>query len=402
MRDEGAEMRDGGKEGDAAEGVRPPATRPRGGADGATGLGPARVAELDAGDMLGAIAGLGRQVSEGFAAARRSLSQAAWAEEGDGGAAPALPARPAGVAVLGMGGSAIGGDIVLAVASHLPVPAVVVRGYELPAWVGPRTLVVAVSYSGDTEETLAATRVALERGCTPLCVASGGALAGLAAERGLPLVAAPAGLQPRAALGYLAMPLLAALERAGLVAAADGDVSEAATLLADAGRECAPGVADEFNPAKAVARRLHRRVALVYGAGLTAPAARRWKTQVNENAKAPAFFAELPELDHNEIEGWNGGAGLAARSHVVVLEDLHASERLRRRTALTVAALSRQGVSVERLESRGVSPLARALTLVTLGDHASFYLALLEGVDPTPVAAILRLKADLAGAPGER
>ena len=363
---------------------------------GPTDLGPARVAELDAGGMLAAVAGLGAQVAEGFAAARARLAQARWAEPAGDRAAPALPARPNGVAVLGMGGSAIGADLVLAAAPHLPVPATVVRGYEVPAWVGPDTLVVAVSYSGATEETLAATRAALERGCAPLCVASGGALAALACERRLPLVAPPSGLQPRAALGYLAMPLLAALERAGLVAAADGDVAETAALLREVARECAPAVADEFNLAKGVARRVHGRVALVYGAGLTVPAARRWKTQFNENAKTPAFFGELPELDHNEVEGWAHGPRLATLTHVVVLEDLHAGERLRRRVALTATALGAMGVAVERLETRGLSPLARALSLVALGDHVSCYLALLEGADPTPVETIARLKCDLA------
>jgi len=366
-----------------------------------TGLGPSRVAELDAGDMLGAIAGLAGQVREGFADARRQLAATRLADGGAGGAAPAPPARPTGVAVLGMGGSAIGADLVFAAAPHLRVPAAVVRGYDLPAWVGPDTLVVAISYSGDTEETLAATDAALGRGCAPLCICSGGRLAAFAAERRLPAVAVPQGLQPRAALGHLAMPLLAALERVGLVPRLDRDVAEAAALLGDAAVDYAPGVADEFNPAKAVARRLHGRVAVVYGAGPTAPVARRWKTQINENAKAPAFFAELPELDHNEIEGWSGHASLRGESHVVVLEDTLASERLRRRIALTASAIAGCGVSVERLATRGVSPLARVFSLVALGDHASLYLALLEGVDPTPVEAIQQLKRALAGGGAE-
>ena len=221
------------------------------------------------------------------------------------GEAGRLPS-PTGVVVAGMGGSAIGGDLVLAAQLALPVPAAVVRGYELPAWVGPSTLVVAVSYSGNTEETLACVEAALARGCTPLCVASGGRLAALAAERGLPLVTVPPGLQPRAAVGYLAMPLLAALERLELVPSAEKDVEEAAAVVREMTALLAPTEDEGCNLAKDLARRLHGHVPLVYGAGLSAPAARRWKTQLNENAKAMAFWAELPELDHNEIEAWGG------------------------------------------------------------------------------------------------
>jgi len=259
--------------------------------------------------------------------------------------------------------------------------------------------VIAVSYSGDTEETLAATEVALTRGCVPLCVTSGGRLAVLAAERGLPAVTVPAGLQPRAALGYLSMPLLAALERARLTAGAGDAVAEAAGLLTGMAAECAPGVGDEANPAKAVARRLGDRVALVYGEGLTGPVARRWKTQLNENAKAAAFFAEIPELDHNEVEGWGGRGPLGPLGYVIMLEDRQAGERLRRRFALTADEIADCGVAVQRLQTRGTSPLARVFSLVTLGDHVSFYLALLRGVDPTPVDVIQRLKRGLADGP---
>lgn len=370
-------------------------TDARGGGDAVTGLGPARIAELDTSDMLGAMAGLSAQLRDGYAEAHRQLAEMRF---GDGVSRTAAPlARPSGVAVLGMGGSAIGADLVLAASPTVAVPAVVVRGYAPPAWVGPQTLVVAVSYSGDTEETLAAVQGVLARGCVPLCVTSGGRLASLAAGRDLPVIAVPGGLQPRAALGHLSMPLLAALERAGLTAGAGDAVAEAAELVADTTAECAPGVGDEANPAKAVARRLEEHVVLVYGEGVTAPVARRWKTQLNENAKATAFFAELPELDHNEVEGWGGGGPLGSLARVVMLQDRQVDERMRRRFALTADVIAGRGVAVERLETRGASPLARVFSLVALGDHVSFYLALLRGVDPTPVDVIQRLKRGLAG-----
>ncbi len=353
-------------------------------------LGPATVAELDRTDMRGAIAGLGRQFTEGYDAARRALA-------GDtASGAPATPARPDGVAVCGMGGSAIGGELMLAAVPALAVPSTVVRGDELPAWVSAETLVVAVSYSGETEETLACVEGALARGCRPLCVASGGRLAALAAERGLAHVAVPAGLQPRAALGVLATPVAAALVQAGLCGDLAADVAAAGTVLDELASDLAPEVPEEANGAKTLARRLTGRLVLVYGGGVTTPAARRWKTQLNENANAMAFWSELPELDHNEIEGWASVPALTADTQVVLLEDPEWAAALGRRAQLTAAELGAQGVAVERLTARGVAPLARACSLVGLGDWVSYYLALLYGRDPTPVAAIERFKRRLA------
>jgi glucose/mannose-6-phosphate isomerase len=360
-------------------------------------LEPARLAELDRSDMLGAIAGLPRQLTAGYAVARSDLSgvfgQAA-------AAAPALPARPSGLVVCGMGGSAIGADLVLACLPGLPIPVAVVRGYGLPLWVGSDTLVIAVSYSGDTEEALACAREALQRGCAPICIASGGALSALAADRGLPLLTIPAGGQPRASLGYLSMPLLATLEAAGLCADSSADVDETVRLLRAGNEAFGPQAESETNAARQLARLLHEKLAVVYGAGLTVPAARRWKGQINENAKAPAFWNELPELDHNELLGWTSLPRVAAATLAVFLDDTQGDARLLRRARLTATELEARGVIVERVVTRGTSRLARLFSLVQLGDYASFYLALLYGVDPTPVGAIEDFKAKLAGGAG--
>jgi glucose/mannose-6-phosphate isomerase len=361
----------------------------------AADLGPELVAEFDAGDMLGAIASLPRQLTAGYAVARERL---AGVFDGAGPGAP--PAHPTGLAVFGMGGSAIGADLILATTS-LGVPAAVVRGYEVPAWIGPETLVIAASYSGETEETLACASVALERDCAPVCIASGGTLAALAGDRGLTLVTIPGGGQPRASVGYLAMPILAALAAAGLAAPADADVAEAAELLRAGNEEFGPSAPGAGNEAKRLAARLHRRQAVVYGAGLTAPAARRWKGQINENAKAPAFWNELPELDHNELMGWTSLPHVAAASLAVFLEDGQSDERLRRRAVLTAGELEARGVECAHAAARGDSRLTRLFSLVQLGDYASFYLALLYGVDPTPVGAIQDFKAKLAGGAGD-
>jgi glucose/mannose-6-phosphate isomerase len=356
-------------------------------------LGAARVAELDAGDMLGAIAGLSRQVDVGYAVALDQLHAAAAGSASVAAGAEAL-------VVSGMGGSAIGADLVLACLPELAVPATVVRGHELPAWAGPQALVIVVSYSGDTAEALACAEAALARGCRPVCVSSGGRLAALAAEHGLPLVGVVAGEQPRAAVGSLSTALLATLVAAGLCDDAAADVADAAAQLGRGAAELGPDVPDGENPAKGLARRLYGRLAVVYGAGLSVPAARRWKGQINENAKAPAFWNELPELDHNELMGWTSLPQVAAETVAVFLEDGDGDPRLLRRAELTAAELDARGVTIERVRARGASRLARLFSLVQLGDYASFYLALLYGVDPTPVAAIQDFKARLAGDAG--
>lgn len=362
---------------------------------GATDLGPARVAAYDRSDMLGAIAGLPQQLLDGYAMARERLAGAFF------GTFPAIPpAEPDGVAICGMGGSAIGADLILACLTDLGVPAAVVRGYELPPWVGPETLVVVVSYSGETEESLACAGGARARGCAPVCVAAGGSLAAFAAAEGLPCVLVPGGGQPRASVGYLSMPLLATLEAAGLCSEHAADVAGAADLLAADNEVLGPDSDDASNPAKALARRLEGRLAVVYGAGPTVPVARRWKGQVNENAKAPAFFNELSELDHNEIMGWTSQPHTTAATLALFLGDESLDPRLARRAELTAREYESLGVATEQVASRGASRLGRLFSLVQLGDYASFYLALLYGVDPTPVDAIERFKDRLVGDAG--
>ncbi|HTX67664.1 MAG TPA: bifunctional phosphoglucose/phosphomannose isomerase [Thermoleophilia bacterium] len=355
-------------------------------------LGLARVAEVDTSGMFGEVAGLPRQLRDGYGHAREKLAGAFF------GTFPAIPpAEPNGLVVCGMGGSAIGADLVVAALPGLAVPAAVVRGYRLPDWVGPETLVVVASYSGQTEESLACAAQARSRECVPVCVSSGGNLSALAERDGLPLVTVPGGAQPRAAVGYLSTALLATLEAAGLCHDHAEDVAAAAAQLEADNDLLGPATADAQNPAKALARRLENRVAVVYGAGPTAPVARRWKGQINENAKAPAFFNELPELDHNELMGWTSLPHVSQASTAVFLHDPHAEERLSRRAELTAREYEALGVRSELVTARGASTLARLFSLVQLGDYVSCYLALLYGVDPTPVDAIQALKASLAG-----
>jgi glucose/mannose-6-phosphate isomerase len=353
-------------------------------------LDSARVAELDTSGEFEAAARLSAQLEAGYTRAVAALTGKRLVASG----------RPDGVVVCGMGGSAIGGDVIGACVSTLAVPYQVVRGYELPAWVSDATLVIAVSYSGNTEETLSCLARALPRGCRPVCVTSGGRLAALAARHDLPLVTVPGGLQPRASVGYLSTPIGAALEAADLVRAFDEQVAEAIEVVAELAAELAPAVADDDNEAKTIARRLLNCLPVVYGAGVTAPAARRWKGQLNENAETPAFFNELPELDHNELAGWATNPGVAGRAFLVLLDDPAGDERLRRRLAMTASIMQPRVAGLVRVAARGVLPFARVLSSAYVGDYASLYLALLYGIDPSPVAAIEDLKARLAGEGG--
>ncbi len=363
--------------------------------DGLADLSPARVADIDRDGMFAEVAGLSRQLREGYEAARGRLAGAFI------GTFPAVPpAEPSGVALCGMGGSAIGADLILACLPGLSVPATVVRGYALPEWVTPEMLVIVVSYSGETEEALACAAQARSRGCAPVCVSSGGNLGAFAEAEGLPLVPVPGGGQPRAAVGHLSMPLLATLEASGLCHEHAGDVDEAAALLEADNAILGPASPDEDNPAKALARRLGQRLAVVYGAGPTGPVARRWKGQINENAKAPAFFNELPELDHNELMGWTSLSHVTSSTVALFLLDEGGEERLARRAELTARQYEALGVATELVAARGDSRLARLFSLVQLGDYVSCYLAVLYGVDPTPVDAIQALKANLAGDAG--
>jgi len=354
---------------------------------GAGDLSADAVAAVDAGAMAESIVGLGEQLAGGWASAREALE-------------PFVGQLAAtgfdGVAVCGMGGSAIGGDVVAACVPGLTAPFTVVRGYELPPWVSSQTLIVAVSYSGDTEETVACAEWAAARGRRPVCVTTGGRLAELAAREGLPLVPVAAGLQPRAALGCLTAAVAAALDAACLVGGLDEQVAEAAHLLCNMATVFDPEVDPPVNQAKAVALALHGRVPLVYGAGLTAPAARRWKCELNENAEMPAFFAELPEADHNEVAGWTAAGELASSVVVVALDDAAGDPRLARRMDATLEMVAPRVGAVLRVATRGASPLARVFSSIYVGDAASLYLAVLNGVDPTPVTAITRLKAQLA------
>jgi glucose/mannose-6-phosphate isomerase len=312
------------------------------------------------------------------------------------GAAPVN--APLGLIVAGMGGSAIGGRLARgAIGGRLRRPLLVGPAYALPAWAGPDTLVLACSYSGNTEEVLAAYDDAAARGAPRLVATTGGALAERARADGVPVVPLPGGFQPRAAVGYT---LVAALEAAALSGTAPplrDEIEAAAALLERLVAEWGPDGPDD-GEAKALARRLLGTVPLVVGGELAAAAAYRWKCQLNENAKLPAWSAELPEADHNEIVGWH-----ATRAHgrfsCVVLQDPGSHPRNALRTELTHRLAEADFETVALVSARGETRLERLLSLVLLGDLVTIYLAALRGVDPADVAVLDVLKGQMAAVP---
>jgi glucose/mannose-6-phosphate isomerase len=300
----------------------------------------------------------------------------------------------AGLVVAGMGGSAIGGALARAALSdHATRPIFVTRAYGLPPWTTPDTMVLCASYSGDTEETLACYESAGALGARRTVATTGGRLAELARADGVPVIPLPGGFQPRAAVAYMTVAALevAALCGAGPRLTSEIDVAASHTeqLVAEWGPD-----APEDSLAKEVARGLLGTTPVIAGAGLTAPIAYRWKTQINENAKQPAFAHELPELDHNEIAGWEGAHDVG-RFAAVFLDDSDAHPRVKARMDLTEQMITANAVASFRLETRGETTIERVISLVLLGDLVSIYLATLRGVDPGPVKVIDELKAAL-------
>jgi glucose/mannose-6-phosphate isomerase len=300
-----------------------------------------------------------------------------------------------GMIVAGMGGSAMGGQLARAIlGDHASRPLLAARAYGLPPWTTPDTTVLCASYSGDTEETLACYEAAGVIGARRVVVTSGGKLADLARADEVPVVPVAGGFAPRAAVAYMTVAALQVAALCGVGPGMNSELDVAADHLEELVIEWGPeGPPDGL--AKRLARALHGTVPVVAGAGLTTPIAYRWKTQVNENAKAPAYALELPELDHNEIVGWPGAAEFG-RFSAVFLDDCDMHPRVKERIELTARLIASGASSVHRVESRGQTAVERVFSLVLLGDLVSIYLAALRGVDPYAVEVLDRLKAELA------
>jgi glucose/mannose-6-phosphate isomerase len=344
----------------------------------------AALAANDPSGMLEAVLGLAGQCRDGY----RAGLDAPDLPSGDGATA---------VAVCGMGGSGVCGDVVRALyRDRLTLPVTVAKGPVLPEFCGKDTLVVVSSYSGSTAETLACFEEATGRGCRVVAVTSGGPLGERAAEHGVAVVPVPAGYQPRAAVGHLTFGVLGALEAMGVVPTLGAEVAHVAAVLEGLRNRIGPEVETESNEAKRLATAIGDRFPVIWGAdGAGGVAAARWRTELNENAKVPAFSATLPELDHNEVVGWSAGSG----DRFVLLTLRHPGEHpdVAERFPVSVEVALSAGMHHHEVRADGDTPLSSLMALVMLGGAVSVYLAALRAVDPTPIDAITRIKKALEG-----
>ena len=311
-----------------------------------------------------------------------------------------LPFRAASIrniVVTGLGGSAIGGDLLRSYTSAtLPVPMIVNRNYVLPEFVDRQSLVIVSSYSGGTEETISAHLDARKRKANVLCITSGGETERLAKKFRQPVIKIPKGLPPRAALGYSFFPLLLAMQKMKFLPPQEAAIRETTALLRKNARLYA-SLKNTANPAYGLAKKLFMKLPIVYSSADRFDAVNlRWRGQLAENAKVLAFGHVIPEMNHNEIVGWKTLQRIMNDMAVVFLRDRGEHPRVRTRMKITRGIISEFTNHVAEAEAEGTSPLARMFSLVYLGDWTSYYLALLNGMDPSPVRVIDYLKWELA------
>ena len=300
------------------------------------------------------------------------------------------------IVIAGMGGSAIGGDLARVIFSaQSPVPIIVNRNYTIPKFIDDKTLFIGASYSGDTEETLSAFKAAHEKGAKLLAITSNGELERLAIKVRAPHLIIPVGLPPRASLGYFFIPLLSIISRLGFAPNFDlnADLAESIKLLSEMANEFSPE--KECSLPKKLANKLHNHIPIIYASQDLDAVAIRWKGQLCENSKTLAYHSVFPEMNHNEIEGWLHPEELTRRCQVVMLRAEFDHKRTQKRMDITECLIKKHTAGITRVEPRGKSLLARLLSLIYIGDFTSFYLAILNKINPTPVDRIGKLKNSL-------
>jgi glucose/mannose-6-phosphate isomerase len=308
------------------------------------------------------------------------------------------------VVICGMGGSAISGDMLAAlVEDNCPTPIMVVRDYILPAWAnGASTLVVCLSHSGSTEETLSCARLAIQQGAKLLAITTGGELARLTSEYANGVVwDYQYDAMPRAATGWLYGMLLSAFSRIGLAGDLEADVQEAITAMEKYREQWRPEVMAAKNPPKRYAGQLVDCIPVIWGSGILAPVARRWKTQINENSKSPAYFELFPELNHNTVVGIDHPQEMLRRHKFQIIQlysQRYDHPRNLLRHQATTEIFREQAIITDSVKARGESKLAQQMTTVQFGDYVSYYLAMAYEVDPTPIGPIVMLKDMMAKA----
>ncbi|MDP4198396.1 MAG: bifunctional phosphoglucose/phosphomannose isomerase [Bacteroidota bacterium] len=349
-------------------------------------LTPDDVRRIDQSGMTAHIAAMGSQIRESIELTNAALSGATLLKD------------VKQIIVCGMGGSAIGGDFVRSyLGSALHVPFAVNRSYELPAYADAHTLIIASSYSGNTEETLAMFDEASRRKCPIVCISTGGELVERAKAQGILVLPLHEGLMPRAAFAYSFVPVLLVLDRLGFTSGEQKNLEAAATLLDTLAERYGTGHLEESNPAFQLAGQFLHRIPVIYSASDFEAVCLRWRGQMEENAKHLAFGNVLPEMNHNEIEGWSHPADVIEHLFVIILR---APEDENPRIQLRFAALSDilrgKQVPVVEIKAEGTTRLERMLSLIAMADWTSLYLALFAGTDPTPIQTMEELKKKLS------
>jgi glucose/mannose-6-phosphate isomerase len=341
--------------------------------------------ERDPGGMLAAIESFSKQATEALHLGRDQMD---------------IPSSEGvqRISYIGMGGSAIGGDILRSLLEDaIGRPITVHRSYRLPSILGSDTLAVFASYSGNTEETLSSLEDAVYLGCRIMAITTGGVLLQKAQGYRFPAVVVPGGLQPRAALAYLSLPAAAVFEKMGLLQGFNKVAYETVDSLQGKREDWGRLTPVARNFAKQLAMRLHGKIPVIYGTdGILSVAAYRWKCQFNENSKTPAFCHTLPEMNHNEIVGWHGLDDFSRRVEVIMLVEEDDASRVAKRVEVTADILQDKVGGVTVIHVGGRTRTEKLFSAIHLGDFVSGYLALLNGVDPTPVESIALLKERMA------
>jgi glucose/mannose-6-phosphate isomerase len=305
--------------------------------------------------------------------------------------------KPKNIVIVGMGGSAIGGEILKDwLRDELPIPIEVNRDYTLPAYVDKDTLVFANSYSGNTEETLSSFLAALRRKCTTVAITSGGQLETFCKELHVPHVTIPSGLPPRVAVPYLFFPLPVLLEKMGILSNVGEELEEAIKVYEKMSKANSPDIPAENNMAKQLANESMGTIPIIYGFRQYSAVAHRFKTQFNENSKMHSKHDDFPELNHNETVGWEAPETLTKNYSVILIRDPEEPPELRNRIETTKSLVFNRAKKVHEIDAEGKGKLAKMFSVLCVGDYTSIYLAILQNKDPTPVKIIDKVKKELA------
>ncbi len=301
------------------------------------------------------------------------------------------------VVVAGIGGSAIAADLLRSVVEPEGIPAHIYRDYDIPPILDSDSMFVASSHSGNTEETLSAFAHSLDTMARKIVITTGGKLAQEARKHGVPIfVLSAREYPPRYALGNSFMGMLGLVSRVCSLRLRGEVMNEIFKSLESYSQRLSEDIPSSGNPAKALALKARGKVVVVYGAGITAAVARRWKTQFNENSKVLSFYETFPELNHNSIEGYGLPAEAKGDFFILMLKSSLVHPRTQIRYEITGELLAKEGIPFEVVHGEGKTPLSQMLNMINLGDYASYYLALLNGRNPAPGENINFVKNKLA------